>query len=114
MGSEMCIRDRVKDGTVATPKGQYVLEGITRGVTMNLAEGLDMAVEERDLDLYDAYTADEAFLTSTSLCICPISSFNGTPIAGGKVPGEITRRLMDAFSDTAGMDFEGQYLAHLN
>ena len=104
----------VKDGTVATPKGQYVLEGITRGVTMNLAEGLDMAVEERDLDLYDAYTADEAFLTSTSLCICPISSFNGTPIAGGKVPGEITRRLMDAFSDTAGMDFEGQYLAHLN
>ena len=104
----------VKDGTVATPKGQYVLEGITRGVTMNLAEGLDMAVEERDLDLYDAYTADEAFLTSTSLCICPISSFNSTPIAGGKVPGEITRRLMDAFSDTAGMDFEGQYLAHLN
>ena len=81
---------------------------------MNLAEGLDMPVKESDLDLYDAYTADEAFLTSTSLCICPISSFNGTPIAGGTVPGEITRRLMDAFSDTAGMDFEGQYLAHLN
>ncbi|MEC9447069.1 MAG: aminotransferase class IV, partial [Chloroflexota bacterium] len=68
----------VKDGAVATPKGQYVLEGITRGVAMNLAVGLNMPVEERDLDLYDAYTADEAFLTSTSLCICPISSFNGT------------------------------------
>ena len=104
----------VKDGTVATPKGQYVLEGITRGVTMNLAKGLNMPVEEKDLDLYDAYTADEAFLTSTSLCICPISSFNGTPVAGGKAPGAITRRLMDAFSDTAGMDFEEQYLAHLD
>ena len=103
----------VKDGVVATPKGQYVLEGITRGVAISLAEGLDMPVEERDLDLYDAYTADEAFLTSTSLCICPISSFNGTPIAGGQAPGAITRRLMDAFSDTAGMDFEEQYLAHL-
>ena len=103
----------VKDGTVATPKGQYVLEGITRGVTINLAAGLDIPVEERDLDLYDAYTADEAFLTSTSLCICPVSSFNGTPVAGGKAPGTITRRLMDAFSDTAGMDFESQYLAHL-
>ena len=103
----------VKDGTVATPKGQYVLEGITRGVTMNLASGLDMNVEERDLDLFDAYTADEAFLTSTSLCICPISSFNGNPVPGGQVPGVITRRLMDAFSDLAGMDFEGQYLAHL-
>ena len=103
----------VKNGTVATPKGQYVLEGITRGVAMNLASGLDMPVEERDLDLYDVYTADEAFLTSTSLCICPISSVNGTPVADGKAPGVITRRLMDAFSDLAGMDFEGQYLAHL-
>ena len=103
----------VKNGAVATPKGQYVLEGITRGVAMDLATGLHMPVEERDLDLYDAYTADEAFLTSTSLCICPISSVNGTPVAGGKAPGVITRRLMDAFSDLAGMDFEGQYLAHL-
>jgi branched-chain amino acid aminotransferase len=103
----------VKDGTVATPKGQNVLEGITRGVAMNLARGLDMPVEERDLDLYDAYVADEAFLTSTSLCILPVSSFNNTTIAGGQVPGPITRRLMDAFSDTAGMDFEEQYLSHL-
>jgi branched-chain amino acid aminotransferase len=103
----------VKDGRVATPKGQNVLEGITRGVAMNLARGLDMPVEERDLDLYDAYVADEAFLTSTSLCILPVSSFNKTIIADGQVPGPITRRLMDAFSDTAGMDFEGQYLAHL-
>jgi branched-chain amino acid aminotransferase len=103
----------VKNGVVATPKGQYVLEGITRGVAMDLATGLDFPVEERDLDLYDAYTADEAFLTSTSLCICPISSVNGTPVAGGESPGVVTRRLMDAFSDLAGMDFEGQYLAHL-
>ena len=103
----------VKNGTVATPKGQYVLEGITRGIAMDLATGLHMPVEERDLDLYDAYTADEAFLTSTSLCICPITSVNRTPVADGKAPGVITRRLMDAFSDLAGMDFEGQYLAHL-
>jgi len=89
------------------------LEGITRGVAMNLASGLDMPVEERDLDLYDAYTADEAFLTSTSLCICPISSVNGTPVAGVQAPGPVTRRLMDAFSDMAGMDFEEQYLSHL-
>jgi HJR/Mrr/RecB family endonuclease len=25
----------------------------------------------------------------------------------------VTRRLMDAFSDMAGMDFEEQYLSHL-
>ena len=85
----------VKDGTITTPKGQYVLEGITRGVAMNLAVGLGMPVEERDLDLYDAYTADEAFLTSTSLCICPISSFIRNPnYKGFNTSSFVARNLM--------------------
>ena len=103
----------VKDGAVATPKGQYVLEGITRRTVLDLADGLGLDTAERDLDLFDAYTADEAFLTSTSLCICPVSSVNGTSIGSGRPPGPATRQLMQAFSDLAGMDFEEQYLAHL-
>ena len=103
----------VKDGVVATPKGQFVLEGITRNTVLELATNLDLPVEERDLDLYDAYTADEAFLTSTSLCICPVSSVNSAPIAGGTVPGPITQSLTAAFSDLAGMDYVEQYLSHL-
>ena len=103
----------VKDGTVATPKGQYVLEGITRRTVLDLAGGLGMQTAECDLDLYDAYTADEAFLTSTSLCICPVSAVNGTTIGSGRPPGVVTRRLMQAFTDLAGMDFEEQYLSHL-
>ena len=103
----------VKDGTVATPQGQYVLEGITRRTVLDLADGLGLETAESDLDLFDAYTADEAFLTSTSLCICPVSSVNGAEIGDGRPPGPVTRRLMRAFSDLAGMDFEEQYLAHL-
>ena len=103
----------VKDGAVATPRGQYVLEGITRNTVLDLADGLGLDTAERDLDLFDAYTADEAFLTSTSLCICPVSSVNGTSIGSGRPPGPATRQLMQAFSDLAGMDFEEQYLAHL-
>ena len=103
----------VKDGAVATPQGQYVLEGITRRTVLDLADGLGLETAERDLDLFDAYTADEAFLTSTSLCICPVSSVNGAAIGDGPPPGPVTRRLMRAFSDLAGMDFEEQYLAHL-
>ena len=103
----------VKDGTVATPKGQYVLEGITRRTVLDLADGLGLDTAECDLDLFDAYTADEAFLTSTSLCICPVSSVNGTTIGSGRPPGPVTRQLMQAFSDLAGMDFEEQYLSHL-
>ena len=107
----------VKDGTVATPQGQFVLEGITRSVVLDLAAGLGLPVAERDLDLYDAYTADEAFLTSTSLCVCPIGKINGAAIGRGPVPGAVpgpvTRQLMTAFSDLAGMDYVEQYLAHL-
>ena len=109
-GSNICL---VKNGAVATPKGQYVLEGITRRAVLDLAAGLGLETAECDLDLFDAYTADEAFLTSTSLCICPVSAVNGAPVGDGPPPGPVTRRLMRAFSDLAGMDFEEQYLAHL-
>ena len=103
----------VKDGEVSTPSGQFVLEGITRGTVLELAAGLWMPASERDLDLYDAYTADEAFLTSTSLCICPISAVNGAAIGDGSVPGPLTQQLMAAFSDLAGTDYVAQYLYHL-
>ena len=103
----------VKDGVAMTPKSQYVLEGVTRNQTLELATGLGIPTVECDLDLYDAYTADEAFLTSTSLCICPVSGVNGSAVGNGKVPGPVTHQLMAAFSDLVGMDFAEQYLAHL-
>ena len=103
----------VKDGKVATPQSQFVLEGITRGITLDMSTGLGFTTEEKDLDLFDAYTADEAFLTSTSLCICPIFSVNGTTIGDGRVPGPVTERLTSAYSDLAGMDYVAQYLSHL-
>ena len=103
----------VKDGVVSTPRGQLVLEGITRGIVLELAAGLGLPAEERNLDLFDAYTADEAFMTSTSLCVCPVVSVNGAAMGDGRVPGPVTQRLMSAYSDLAGMDYVSQYLSHL-
>jgi len=103
----------VKDGRISTPEGRYVLEGISRQTVIELARKLGYEVVERGIDLYDAYTADEVFLTSTSLCICPVASVNGNRIAGGKVPGAATKRILDAYSDMVGCDIQGQYLARL-
>ena len=103
----------VKDGVVSTPQAQFVLAGITRAVVLELAEGLGLSAQEKDVDLFDAYVADEAFLTSTSLCICPVSSINGAVIGGGRTPGPVTQRLISAFSDLVGMDYAAQYLRHL-
>ena len=103
----------VKEAVLATPRGQFVLGGITRETVLELASNLRIPMEERDIDLYDAYMADEAFLTSTSLCLCPVSSINGSAVGDGKVPGPVTDRLMGAFSDLVGIDYVAQYLAHL-
>jgi branched-chain amino acid aminotransferase len=81
---------------------------------VELAEELGLALVEEDLAPYDAYNADEAFLTSTSLCICPVISFNGKVVGDGKVPGPITQKLIDAYSDLVDCDFVGQYLQYLS
>ena len=103
----------VKDGAVMTPKEQFVLAGISRRVTIELAQELGIEVHETDIDLFDAYTADEAFVTSTSFCICPVSSFNGSTVADGAVPGPVTDRLTRAYSGMVDLDVAAQYLARL-
>ena len=80
----------------------------------DLAREAGIPMEECDIDLYDAYTADEAFLTSTSLCVCPVRSINGNPVGDGAVPGPITRRLTEAFKDYVKFDFVAQYLGRLD
>ena len=104
----------VKKGVVMTPKEQFVLPGISRQTAIDLAHELDIEVRETDLDLYDAYTADEAFVTSTSFCVCPVASVNGSEIGDGGVPGPVTNRLLQAYSGLVGIDIVGQYLARLS
>jgi branched-chain amino acid aminotransferase len=103
----------VKNGTVYTPKSQFVLGGISRETAIELAGDLDIPVQEADLDLFDAMTADEVFLTSTSLCVCGVRTVNGTPVADGRPPGPITKALTDAYIDLVDCDFVAQYLKRL-
>ncbi|MGE0698212.1 MAG: aminotransferase class IV [Hyphomicrobiaceae bacterium] len=110
MGSNIFI---VKDGRISTPQGRYVLEGISRQTVIELARKEGFEVVERDIDLYDAYTADEVFLTSTSLCLCPVSKVNHVTIGTGKVPGPAATRILKAYSDYVGIDIVGQYLSRL-
>src|SRR5258708_321626 len=103
----------VKDERIYTPREKYVLPGVSRRTAMELAGQLGLIVEERDLDVYDAVTADEVFLTSTSLCICPVRSVNGQVIGDGRIPGPVTRRITQAYIDHVGTDFVAQYLSRL-
>jgi branched-chain amino acid aminotransferase len=109
LGSNVFLVDR---GTLLTPREQSVLSGISRETVIDLAREAGITVVEKDLDLYDAYNAEEAFLTSTSLCVCPVASVNGARI-GASVPGPMTRRLTEAYCRYVDFDFVAQYLKRL-
>jgi branched-chain amino acid aminotransferase len=104
----------VRRGAVMTPRERYVLPGISRETVIELAREIGQPLAEADIDLYDAYTADEAFLTSTSLCICPVRSFNGRHVGVDSMPGPVTQRLIDAYARLLDFDFVAQYKRRLN
>jgi branched-chain amino acid aminotransferase len=85
----------VTDGVLKTPRHDVLL-GITRETTMELAVELGFAVHETDLELYDAYTADEIFLTSTAGGLVPVVEVDGRIIGDGE-PGPVLSALQDAY-----------------
>jgi branched-chain amino acid aminotransferase len=103
----------VRNGALLTPREKFVLPGISRQTVIDLAREVGIPVTETDIDLYDSYTADEMFLTSTSLCICPVTKINGIKIGPkDQVRGPVTTQLAEAYSSFVGYDFVGQYLKH--
>lgn len=102
----------VQNGRLRTPAERFILPGISRATAIDLAHAAGIEVEETDLDLFDAYTADEGFITSTSFCICPIGTINGRRVGPSVLPGLVTKRLMDAYVDLVGCDWVAQYLRY--
>ncbi len=87
----------VKDGELWTPPtGAGVLIGITRGAIMELAGKMGVKVKEKNLTLFDVYTADEAFMTGTAAEVIPVVQCDARKIADGK-PGNLTKKLMAEF-----------------
>jgi branched-chain amino acid aminotransferase len=112
LGSNIFV---VRNGEVLTPFERYVLAGLSRQTVIEIARTLAIPLREADIDLYDAYVAEEAFITSTSWCLVPVRSINGRPIGSGKCPGPITKRLIEGYkSRLGGFDYVAQYLRHVN
>jgi len=85
-----------KEHLLTPPAADGLLEGITRGLVLELARGDGLDTSEASLRADDLRSADEAFLTSTLKGILPIRRCDGWPIRHGR-PGPITRRLTALF-----------------
>jgi branched-chain amino acid aminotransferase len=99
----------VKGGKLFTPTRNSILEGVTRGVTLELAKKAGIEALEMDLCPYDLYNADEVFVTATSYVIQPVSKINNIPLRT-LVPGPITKELVSAWKKLVGVDFIQQAL----
>ena len=97
----------VTGGVIRTPGDRNVLQGVSRAVVLDLARELGIPAVEDDVQPYDVYTADEAFFTSTSPCVLPVSRVDRRPIGTGK-PGPTVARLLQAWSEVVGMDIVEQ------
>ena len=97
----------VSGGELWTPEPRNVLRGISRAYAMELGEQLGIPVREKNIELYDVINADEAFFTATPFSILPCTKINGIPIGSGRM-GPVTKALIDAWSQSVGVDIIAQ------
>lgn len=87
----------VRRGAVWTSTGDYCMKGVTRQKVIDLCRANDIPVFEKNYSLYEAYGADEAFLTGTFGAQTPVCEIDGKPIGDGTRP--ITQRLRGLYKE---------------
>ena len=92
---------------LAWPPTKKVLRGISLSVLLELVRRFGIAASEHELTTDDVASADEVFLSSTPLCLLPVTRLNGRPIGTGR-PGALFERLIAAWSEMVGVDIVGQ------
>jgi branched-chain amino acid aminotransferase len=88
-------------GEVRTPPPEVgILDGITRAKVIDLCRAAGIPFAERRLSPDELRGADEAFLTSATRGVLPITTIDERPVGAG-APGPVTRRLMALYDDLA-------------
>ncbi len=85
---------------ITRPLSNRILAGCTRRALFRLAKDHAVEIEERLFTPEEAYKADEAFLTSASQFVMPITEIDGHRIGGGQV-GPVVRKLRELFLEEA-------------
>ena len=73
----------------------------------DLCKELGIESCEGNIEPYDVYTADEAFMTGTPFCMLPVTKFNGLQVGSGK-KGKIFSKLLKLWSSNVGINIEKQ------
>ena len=98
----------VRGNQVISPEGRNILRGISRDfVADSICPALGLDFIEKNIEPYDVYTADEAFMTGTPFCMLPVTKLNGLSIGDGKVGG-VFNKMLKTWSLQVGLDIKCQ------
>ena len=87
----------VRNGAALTPKNEAgLLEGLTRNFLFEVGQEAGVDVRYETLFPTDLQSADEAFITSTTRELSPVTQIGDRPVGNGK-PGPITITLLEAY-----------------
>jgi D-alanine transaminase len=85
----------VRGGVAIThPLDEHILPGVVRDRVLQLARAAGIPVEERPLRESELFDVDEAFITSTSMGVMPVSAIDGRAMHRGPLT-LILQRLLD-------------------
>lgn len=87
-----------KNRIVTHPVNFCILNGIRRQVLAELAKEHRMFLDERPFSLEEARSADEAFLTSATAHVLPVTRLDDAPIGSGQ-PGPVALRLLALYRE---------------
>jgi D-alanine transaminase len=89
------------DGTLVTRyANNLILNGVTRLSILRLAEEAGIPFEERPFSVEEAYAAREAFLSSASTFVMPVTRIDDRSVGSGK-PGPLSEKLRRSYLDYA-------------
>jgi D-alanine transaminase len=89
----------VRSGNVIThPLDEHILPGVVRDHTIELALEAKIRVDERPLREAELWDVEEAFITSTTMGVMPVTEIDGR-IVGNSRRGEITSTLQRLFDE---------------
>lgn len=84
------------DKVITPPLSSGCLEGVTRGVLMEIAAEAGTTVVEQAMRPEDLYVAEEVFITSTNRNVIGVKEIAGR-VMGSGVTGELTKKLDETF-----------------
>ena len=85
-----------KDNVICTPSTECgILDGITRGIVIEIAMRYGLIVKEGEFTMEDLYSAEEVFITNTTLEVMPVSKVDDKEY----IVGDITKLLHKAYRE---------------